>query len=66
MVVISPIDFLIPAVIFASLVFLAVLCAVGAMAGGANVPKATVRVTVWGALAMALTAGIEVLFGAAL
>jgi len=32
-------------------------------AGGANVPRATARVTFWGALAMALTAGIGKLFG---
>lgn len=65
MVVVSPIGVLIPAVAIASLVFLAVLGAVGARAGGANVPKATARVTFWGALAMALTAGIGVLFGTA-
>lgn len=65
MVVISPSGPLIPAVIIASLMFLALLGAVGAMAGGANVAKATARVTFWGALAMALTAGIGVLFGTA-
>jgi vacuolar iron transporter family protein len=47
----------------ASLVFLAVLGAVGARAGGADVSRATLRVTFWGALAMALTAGIGKLFG---
>ena len=47
----------------ASLLFLALLGAVGARAGGANVAKATFRVTFWGALAMALTAGIGALFG---
>lgn len=66
MVFVSPNAILIPAVIVASLVFLAVLGAVGARAGGANVPRATVRVTFWGALAMALTAGIGMLFGTAL
>lgn len=49
----------------ASLLFLALLGAVGARAGGANVPKAMWRVTFWGALAMALTAGIGSLFGVA-
>lgn len=63
MVVVSRVSFVIPAVAIASLVFLAILGAVGARAGGANVPRATVRVTFWGALAMALTAGIGVLFG---
>jgi VIT1/CCC1 family predicted Fe2+/Mn2+ transporter len=48
-----------------SLVFLAVLGAVGARAGGAPVLKAALRVTFWGALAMALTAGIGRLVGTA-
>jgi VIT1/CCC1 family predicted Fe2+/Mn2+ transporter len=62
MVLISPSDKLVPIVSFASLGFLALLGAVGAKAGGANVVKATARVTFWGALAMALTAGIGKLF----
>jgi VIT1/CCC1 family predicted Fe2+/Mn2+ transporter len=62
MVLISPSDKLVPIVSFASLGFLALLGAVGAKAGGANVMKATARVTFWGALAMALTAGIGKLF----
>ena len=41
----------------------ALLGAIGARAGGANVLRATARVTFWGALAMALTAGIGKLFG---
>lgn len=49
----------------ASLVFLALLGAIGARAGGADVVKAMVRVTFWGALAMGVTAGIGALFGAA-
>jgi VIT1/CCC1 family predicted Fe2+/Mn2+ transporter len=48
-----------------SLIFLAVLGAVGAKTGGAPVLKATLRVTFWGALAMALTAGIGKLVGTA-
>jgi VIT1/CCC1 family predicted Fe2+/Mn2+ transporter len=48
----------------ASLVFLALLGAVGARAGGANIWKAMIRVTFWGALAMALTAFIGRLVGA--
>ncbi|MDP3961261.1 MAG: VIT family protein [Pseudorhodobacter sp.] len=50
----------------ASLVFLAVLGALGAWAGGAPVGRATLRVTFWGALAMALTAGIGTLVGTAI
>ena len=39
------------------------LGAIGARAGGANILRGTARVTFWGALAMALTAGIGKLFG---
>ena len=49
----------------ASLLFLATLGAVGAKAGNAPVFKATVRVAFWGAAAMAVTAGIGRLVGAA-
>lgn len=48
----------------ASLVLLAVLGALGARTGGAAIWKPTLRVTFWGALAMAVTAGIGRLFGA--
>ena len=47
-----------------ALVFLAALGAVGAKAGGAPVVAAAVRVTFWGALAMAVTALIGTAFGA--
>jgi len=66
MVVVSPAALLVPVVSVASLLFLAVLGAVGARAGGANVTRATVRVTFWGALAMAMTAGIGALVGTAI
>lgn len=46
-----------------SLVFLALLGAIAARAGGAPVLKAALRVTFWGALAMVLTAGVGHLFG---
>ncbi len=65
MVVIAPAGFLVPAVSIASLGFLALLGAIGAHAGGANVLRPTLRVTFWGALAMASTAGIGALFGTA-
>ena len=48
-----------------SLIFLGVLGAVGARVGGANIMRATLRVTFWGAFAMALTAGIGALVGKA-
>jgi VIT1/CCC1 family predicted Fe2+/Mn2+ transporter len=65
MVVVSPAAWLVPTVSVASLLFLALLGAVGARAGGAGVVRATVRVTFWGALAMAATAGIGALVGTA-
>lgn len=49
----------------ASLLFLAMIGAVGARAGGAPIWAATIRVTFWGALAMALTAGIGLVVGTA-
>lgn len=64
MVLIAPVDKLVLIVTIASLRFLALLGAVGAKAGGADIVKATARVTFWGALAMAATAGIGKLFGA--
>ena len=63
MVVISPASALVPLVSATSLGFLALLGAIGARAGGANVLRATARVTFWGAFAMALTAGIGKMFG---
>ncbi|MDP3555627.1 VIT family protein [Methylocystis sp.] len=64
MVLVSPAGDLVPIVSGASLCFLALLGAIGARAGGANVLRATARVTFWGAFAMALTAGIGEIFGA--
>ena len=46
-----------------SLIALAVLGAIGAKAGGAGMGKAAIRVTFWGAFAMAATAGIGMLVG---
>lgn len=46
-----------------SLIFLALLGAVAAYVGGANVIKSALRVAFWGALAMALTASVGALFG---
>jgi vacuolar iron transporter family protein len=47
-----------------SLLFLAVLGAVGAKAGGAPIPRAVARVVFWGGVAMAVTAVVGKLFGA--
>lgn len=48
-----------------SLVFLALLGLLAARAGGSSLFASVVRVTFWGALAMALTAGVGALFGVA-
>lgn len=47
-----------------SLAFLALLGVIAAKAGGASVLTSAMRVTLWGALAMAITAGVGSLFGA--
>lgn len=62
-VALAPVSHVIPVVSVASLVSLALLGAISARAGGAGVVRATMRVTLWGALAMAVTAGIGALFG---
>ena len=59
----TPNGFVVEAVSIASLLSLALLGIVGAKTGGANVLKAAIRVTFWGALAMAVTAGIGAVFG---
>ncbi len=60
----TPDALLIHAVSGTSLIFLALLGGIAARAGGAPVMTGTIRVTFWGALAMALTAGVGALFGA--
>jgi len=59
----APVASMIPWVAASSLVFLAGLGVLSARAGGAPVLTGAVRVTVWGALAMAVTAGIGKLVG---
>ena len=61
--VLAPVASLIPLVSGTSLAFLALLGGLAARAGGAGVTMGAIRVTFWGALAMALTAGVGALFG---
>ena len=61
--VLSPDSRLIVLVSLTSLVFLALLGGIAARTGGAPVSVGAMRVTFWGALAMALTAGVGTLFG---
>jgi VIT1/CCC1 family predicted Fe2+/Mn2+ transporter len=62
---IAPAAGLIPLVATTSLLFLALLGGLAARAGGAGVSLGAARVTFWGALAMAATAGVGALFGTA-
>ena len=59
----SPAAQLITVVAASSLLFLALLGGLAARAGGAPIAIGAIRVTFWGALAMALTAGVGRLFG---
>ena len=59
----APAPSLLASVSVTSLAFLAVLGFVSARAGGAGVLAGAWRVTIWGALAMAITAGAGALFG---
>ena len=66
LVIVSPPSLLIPVVSVGSLASLALLGFLGARTGGAEVLRPIVRVTFWGALAMALTAGIGAVVGTVL
>jgi VIT1/CCC1 family predicted Fe2+/Mn2+ transporter len=61
--VVVPDAYLIPLVGGGSVLFLAILGALAARIGGAGTTMGAIRVTFWGALAMAVTAGIGSLFG---
>jgi VIT1/CCC1 family predicted Fe2+/Mn2+ transporter len=65
MVLILPASMLTWGLAGSSLVFLALLGLLAARAGGSSLIASVVRVTFWGALAMALTAGVGALFGVA-
>ena len=62
-VLLVPVSALMWVVSGSSLLFLALLGSLAARAGGASLVSAAARVTFWGALAMALTAGVGALFG---
>ncbi|MDX9843142.1 MAG: VIT family protein [Aquabacterium sp.] len=64
-VLLAPAATILWAVAGSSLLFLALLGALAGRAGGAPMGMAAWRVTFWGALAMALTAGVGALFGVA-
>jgi vacuolar iron transporter family protein len=62
-VLLVPLSALMWVVSCSSLLFLALLGSLAARTGGASVINAAMRVTFWGGLAMALTAGVGALFG---
>ncbi len=62
-VALTPVDWMAPAVSASSLIFLAALGGLGAQAGGAAMLKPVTRVVFWGAVALAVTAGIGRVFG---
>jgi VIT1/CCC1 family predicted Fe2+/Mn2+ transporter len=64
-VLLAPSSAILWAVSISSLLFLMLLGSLAARVGGASVITAAARVTFWGALAMALTAGVGALFGVA-
>ena len=64
-VMVSPIALLVPAVATVSLACLALLGMLGARAGCAPIGPSVLRVTFWGSLAMAVTAGVGRIFGVA-
>jgi VIT1/CCC1 family predicted Fe2+/Mn2+ transporter len=63
MVLISTTSLIVPVVAGSALVFLAIMGALAARVGGANVAVGAGRVTLWGVLAMAATAGVGAMFG---
>lgn len=65
MVLVLPVALLMWGVAASSLLFLALLGLLAARVGGAPVLASVARVGFWGALAMALTAGVGALFGVA-
>ncbi|MBF0505087.1 MAG: VIT family protein [Candidatus Omnitrophica bacterium] len=62
-ILVAPQMILVPIVFGATIVFLAGLGTLAAFIGGAPMFRAALRVTLWGALAMGLTAGVGALFG---
>lgn len=65
MIWLLPHTYLVAGVFIVSLICLAVLGALGAWTGGADIRKGTLRVTFWGTVAMILTAAVGAVLGAA-
>jgi VIT1/CCC1 family predicted Fe2+/Mn2+ transporter len=63
LLLLAPAGVTVPAIIAGSLLSLSILGALAARAGGAGMLKGALRVTLWSALAMALTMAIGSVFG---
>jgi len=61
----APSNYMVPILVIASLVFLAVLGGMAAKAGGADLKKGILRVTFWSALSMAVSTAIGAMLGTA-
>lgn len=61
-VLLSPASLLSWAVFITSLIFLAILGGLAARTGGASIRTGVIRITFWGAMAMAITSGVGMLF----
>lgn len=61
---ITPHAYILPAICVSAILFLALLGALGAQAGGASLMKGVVRVVIWGSIALFVTALVGHLFGA--
>lgn len=64
--VLAPVAWTIPAIVVSALVSLGILGGVAARAGGAPIRPGIVRILFWSVLAMAVSSGVGLLFGAAL
>ncbi|MGA2333651.1 MAG: VIT1/CCC1 transporter family protein, partial [Syntrophales bacterium] len=62
-VLLAPAKMFAVSIVGTSLVFLAILGSLAARVGGASPTVGALRVTFWGALAMALTYGVGAVFG---
>ena len=66
LIFVVPSSHLVSAIFCSTILFLAGLGSVAASAGGASIWQGAIRVTLWGTLAMVITAGMGVLSGAVL
>ena len=66
LVLVVPVSLIIGSVAAGSLLFLSLLGTMAAWTGGASIGRSVIRITLWGALAMGLTAAVGAIFGASI